>query len=76
MTTVHHPPGSDPLSPPGTTPYFRRLAAIDAAAGEEKARRARVAAFSAAVREELARRGWLAIAAAAGEELARRARLP
>ncbi|HEY2266820.1 MAG TPA: hypothetical protein VGI96_29655 [Streptosporangiaceae bacterium] len=33
MPTVHQTPDTDPLPPPGTTPYFRRLhAAVEEAA--------------------------------------------
>jgi hypothetical protein len=38
MSTVHHPADSDPLPPPGTTPYFRRQA-LSVAVGLELARR-------------------------------------
>ncbi|HEY2262110.1 MAG TPA: hypothetical protein VGI96_05730 [Streptosporangiaceae bacterium] len=41
MTTLTPPPGNpaDPLPPPGTTPYFRRLADFRAAVDAEAARR-------------------------------------
>jgi hypothetical protein len=41
MTTVHQPPDNpaDPLAEPGTIPYFRRCAEVDAAVRLEAALR-------------------------------------
>jgi hypothetical protein len=39
MPTLPPPPDSDPLPPPGVTPYFRRCAEFRAAVEAEAARR-------------------------------------
>jgi hypothetical protein len=40
MPTVHQPTDTDPLPPPGTSPYFRRCAVLAEAVRLELARRA------------------------------------